>query len=216
MKYNKFITVAIDSEASAGGGTQAKLISKHFNLYYLDTGKIYRYIAFLKKKYPKKFNKKFIKSKIKNLKVFDLQNKSLLSEEIGSAASQIAKKLYIRKIVYRFQIKCAYSPPKKFNGSCLDGRDITTKIMPNAMFKFFITAHARVRAKRRFNELKKMKKRTSLIKVLKSIKIRDKSDYQRKHSPLKRTKEQVLINSSNLSKKACFLKIKKIMYKKLN
>ena len=84
------------------------------------------------------------------------------------------------------------------------------------MFKFFITAHARVRAKRRFNELKKMKKRTSLIKVLKSIKIRDKSDYQRKHSPLKRTKEQVLINSSNLSKKACFLKIKKIMYKKLN
>tara|TARA_Y100000590_G_scaffold352109_1_gene404549 strand:- start:3752 stop:4402 length:651 start_codon:yes stop_codon:yes gene_type:complete len=216
LKYNKFITVAIDSEASAGGGTQAKLISKHFNLYYLDTGKIYRYIAFLKKKYPKKFNKKFIKSKIKNLKVFDLQNKSLLSEEIGSAASQIAKKLYIRKIVYRFQIKCAYSPPKKFNGSCLDGRDITTKIMPNAMFKFFITAHARVRAKRRFNELKKMKKRTSLIKVLKSIKIRDKSDYQRKHSPLKRTKEQVLINSSNLSKKACFLKIKKIMYKKLN
>tara|TARA_B100001123_G_C15339292_1_gene1034107 strand:- start:3752 stop:4402 length:651 start_codon:yes stop_codon:yes gene_type:complete len=216
LKYNKFITVAIDSEASAGGGTQAKLISKHFNLYYLDTGKIYRYIAFLKKKYPKKFNKKFIKSKIKNLKVFDLQNKSLLSEEIGSAASQIAKKLYIRKIVYRFQIKCAYSPPKKFNGSCLDGRDITTKIMPNAMFKFFITAHASVRAKRRFNELKKMKKRTSLIKVLKSIKIRDKSDYQRKHSPLKRTKEQVLINSSNLSKKACFLKIKKIMYKKLN
>ena len=216
MKYNKFITVAIDSEASAGGGTQAKLISKHFNLYYLDTGKIYRYIAFVKKKYPKKFNKKFIKSKIKNLKVFDLQNKSLLSEEIGSAASQIAKKLYIRKIVYRFQIKCAYSPPKKFNGSCLDGRDITTKIMPNAMFKFFITAHASVRAKRRFNELKKMKKRTSLIKVLKSIKIRDKSDYQRKHSPLKRTKEQVLINSSNLSKKACFLKIKKIMYKKLS
>ena len=216
MKYNKFITVAIDSEASAGGGTQAKLISKHFNLYYLDTGKIYRYIAFLKIKYPKKFNKKFIKSKIKNLKVFDLQNKSLLTEEIGSAASQIAKKLYIRKIVYQFQIKCAYSPPKKFNGSCLDGRDITTKIMPNAMFKFFITANASVRAKRRFNELKKMKKRTSLIKVLKSIKIRDKSDYQRKHSPLKRTKEQVLINSSNLSKKACFLKIKKIMYKKLN
>ncbi len=92
----------------------------------------------------------------------------------------------------------------------------TKKIMPNAMFKFLITAHANVMEKRRFNELKKMKKRTSLIKVLKSIKIRDKSDYQRKHSPLKRTKEQVLINSSNLSKKACFLKIKKIMYKKLN
>ncbi len=216
MKNNKFITVAIDSEASAGGGTQAKLISKHFNLYYLDTGKIYRYIALLKKKYPNKFNKKLIKNKIKNLTASQLQNKILLSEEIGSAASQIAKKLYIRKMVYKFQIKCAYSPPSKFNGSCLDGRDITTKIMPNAMFKFFIVANSNIRAKRRFIELKKINTKTSLKEVLKSIKIRDKSDYQRKHSPLKRTKDQVLINSSNLSKKACFLKIKKIMYKKLN
>ena len=119
-------------------------------------------------------------------------------------------------MVYRFQIKCAYSPPNKFNGSCLDGRDITTKIMPKAMFKFFIKADVNIRAKRRFFELKKLKKNTSLEEVLKSIKIRDKSDYQRKYSPLKRTKDQVLINSSNLSKKACFLKIKKIMYKKLN
>ena len=60
MKKKKFITVAIDSEASAGGGTQAKLISKHFNLYYLDTGKIYRFIAFLKLSYPKKFNLKLL------------------------------------------------------------------------------------------------------------------------------------------------------------
>ncbi len=216
MKNKKFITVAIDSEASAGGGTQAKLISKHFNLYYLDTGKIYRYIALLKKKYPKEFSKKLINNKIKNLKISYLNNKNLLNEEIGFDASQIAKKLYIRKMVYKFQIKCAYSPPKKFNGSCLDGRDITTKIIPKAMFKFFITANLNIRAKRRFVELKKMKKNTSLQEVLKSIKIRDKNDYNRKYSPLKRTKDQVLINSSNLSKKACFLKIKKIMYKKLS
>ena len=215
MKKKKFITVAIDSEASAGGGTQAKLISKHFNLFYLDTGKIYRHLALLKKKHRDKFNKKLIKNKIKNLKMSHLQNKNLLNEEIGAVASQIAKKLYIRKMVHKFQIKCAYSPPNKFDGSCLDGRDITTKIMPNAIFKFFITAHVNVRAKRRFIELKKMKKNTSFHKVLKSIKIRDKSDYERKYSPLKRTKDQVLINSSNLSKKACFLKIKKIMYKKL-
>ena len=215
MKKKKFITVAIDSEASAGGGTQAKLISKHFNLFYLDTGKIYRHLALLKKKHRDKFNKKLIKNKIKNLKMSHLQNKNLLNEEIGATASQIAKKLYIRKMVHKFQIKCAYSPPNKFDGSCLDGRDITTKIMPNAIFKFFITAHVNVRAKRRFIELKKMKKNTSFHKVLKSIKIRDKSDYERKYSPLKRTKDQVLINSSNLSKKACFLKIKKIMYKKL-
>ena len=210
-----FITVAIDSEASAGGGTQAKLISKHYNLYYLDTGKIYRYIALIKKKNPKKFKYIFLMKKINNLKINQLKNKNLLNEEIGTIASQIAKKLYIRKIVHKFQIKCAYFPPKKFDGSCLDGRDITTKIMPDAMFKFFIKANLNIRAKRRFIELKKINKEIEYKKVLKSIKTRDKSDYERKYSPLKRTKDQVLINSSNLSKKACFLKIKKIIDKKL-
>ena len=122
----------------------------------------------------------------------------------------------IRKLVYKFQIKCAYNPPKKFNGSCLDGRDITTKIMPKAMFKFFIHANINIRAKRRYLELKKIYNNISFRDVRKSIELRDKSDYQRKHSPLKRTKDQVLINSSKLSKKACFLKIKRIMDKKLN
>ncbi len=216
MKKKKFITVAIDSEASAGGGTQAKLISKHYNLYYLDTGKIYRYIAFLKKKYPKKFRYSYLNNKIKKLKISQLQNKALVTEEIGATASQIAKQIKIRKLVYKFQINCAYKPPKKFYGSCLDGRDITTKIMPKAMFKFFIYADIKIRAKRRYAELKKISSKESFNKVLKSIKLRDKSDYERKYSPLKRTKDQVLINSSKLSKKACFLKIKRIMDKKLN
>ena len=208
--------MAIDSEASAGGGTQAKLISKHYNLYYLDTGKIYRYIALLKIKNPKSFGYNFLKKKIKFLKVSNLKNKLLLSEEIGKIASQIAKQIKVRKLVHKFQIKCAYSPPRNFKGSCLDGRDITTKILPKAMFKFFIFANIKVRAKRRYLELKKFNNEISLSEVQKSIEFRDKSDYERKHSPLKRTKDQVLINSSNLSKKACFLKIKKIMDKKLN
>ena len=208
--------MAIDSEASAGGGTQAKLISNHYNLYYLDTGKIYRYIALLKKKHPKKFGYSYLKNKIKRLKISQLNNKILLTEEIGSIASQIAKSLKIRKLVYKFQIKCAYNPPKKFHGSCLDGRDITTKIMPKAMFKFFIYANIKTRAKRRYLELKKISSKVSFNKVQKSIELRDKSDYERKHSPLKRTKHQVLINSSKLSKKACFLKIKRIMDKKLD
>ena len=216
MKKKNFITVAIDSEASAGGGTQAKLISKHYNLYYLDTGKIYRYIAYLKKKNPKKFNYNFIKKKIKNIKISHLTKKNLLSEEIGLVASQIAKKLKIRKLVHKYQKDCAYNPPKKFSGSCLDGRDITTVILPDAMFKFFISANISIRSKRRYLELKKYNKKVSIENVRKSIESRDKNDYERKYSPLKRTKDQVLINSSNLSKRSCFLKIKKIMDKKLN
>ena len=215
MKNKRFIKIAIDSPAAAGAGTLAKSISKHYNLLYLDTGKIYRMIAFIKINQKKKFNKKFLKKKIDNLKLKTLQKNELLSDQIGSEASLIAKDKHIRKLVHSFQINCAYKPPKKFNGSCLDGRDITYKIVPDADFKFFITASLKIRAKRRFKELKKLKKKISYSEVLKSIKKRDKSDYNRRISPLKKTKDSILINTSKLSKRACFLKIKKIIDRKI-
>ena len=215
MKFKKKIKIAIDSPAAAGAGTQAKLISKHYNLFFLDTGKIYRLLGFYKIKNPKKFNYSYIKKKIKNLKMNDLQKKNLLSNKVGMAASIVAKDKQIRDIVHNFQIKSAYHPPKKYNGSCLDGRDITYKIIPNAEFKFFITANIATRAKRRFLELKRINQKIHYNEVLKSIKKRDKSDYNRRISPLKKTKDSILINTTNLSKRACFLKIKKIIDKKL-
>ena len=209
----KKIKVAIDSPAAAGAGTVAKAISKYFNLLYLDTGKIYRYIAFLKIKFPKKYSNKFIKRKIKGLKLKDLERKILLNDDIGTIASIIAKDKKVRKLVHNFQISCAYRFPKKFNGSCLDGRDITYRIIPDANFKFFITASLKVRAIRRYRELRKLGKKTTLKDVKKSIKTRDYSDYNRRISPLKRTKDSILINTSNLTKSACFLKIKNIIEK---
>ncbi len=215
MKFKKKIKVAIDSPAGAGAGTQAKLIAKHYNLFYLDTGKIYRLIAYLKIKNSKKFNYKFINKKIKKLKIKDLQNKKLLNNKLGVVASIISKDKKIRKLVHNFQVRYAYYPPKKYNGSCLDGRDITYKIIPDANFKFFITANIKTRALRRYRELKKIKKKITYAEVLKSIKKRDKSDYSRKISPLKKTADSILINTTNLTKKACFLKIKKIMDSKI-
>ena len=215
-KYKKErLQIAIDSPAAAGAGTQAKLISKHYKLLYLDSGKIYRLLAYLKLKNPNKFNYSFISKKMKSLKMSDLENQELLSDEVGSAASIIAKDIKIRKLAHNFQMECAYNPPKKYNGSIIDGRDITYNIMPEADFKFFITASAKTRALRRFKELKGLNKKISLNEVLKSIKKRDKSDYNRKVSPLKRTKDQYLISSENESKRSCFLKIKKIIDKKI-
>ena len=210
----KLIKIAIDSPAAAGAGSLGKSISKHYNLLYLDTGKIYRLIAHMKLTQKKSFNKKYIKNKIKNLNLKTLQNKKLLSDKIGIEASIIAKEKNIRKLVHNFQINCAYNPPKKFNGSCLDGRDITYKIIPDADFKFFITATLETRARRRYRELKQLNKKISFKEVLKSIKKRDKSDFNRRISPLKKTKDSMLINTSNLSKRSCFLKIKKIIDKK--
>jgi cytidylate kinase len=208
--------VAIDSPAAAGAGTQAKLISKHYNFLYLDSGKIYRLLAYLKIKNSNKFSYTFISKKMKVLKMSDLQSKKLLSDDVGNMASIIAKDIKIRKLAHSFQMKCAYSPPKKYKGSIIDGRDITYNIMPEADFKFFITASTKTRALRRFKELKRLNKKISLNEVLKSIKKRDKSDYNRKVSPLKRTKDQYLISSENESKRSCFLKIKQIIDKKIN
>jgi cytidylate kinase len=215
MKSTNKIKVAIDSPAAAGAGTQAKLISKYFNLFYLDTGKIYRLIANIKLTQPKKYDHTLIKSKINKLSMRDLQNKKLLSDEVGTMASIIAKDKKIRKLVHAFQIKSAYHPPKKYNGSCLDGRDITYKIIPDADFKFFITANVKTRAMRRYKELKRLNNKISLNDVLKSIKKRDKTDYNRKISPLIKTQDSILINTTNLTKRSCFLKIKQIMNRKL-
>ena len=76
MKLVKKIKIAIDSPAAAGAGTQAKLISKYYNLFYLDTGKIYRLLGYYKINYRQKFSSSFIKKKMKNLKMIDLQKKN--------------------------------------------------------------------------------------------------------------------------------------------
>ena len=216
VKRKRILKIAIDSPAAAGAGTLAKSISKHYNLFYLDTGKIYRFIANLKLRYPKKYNVKFIRTKFKNLKIKDLSSKVLLTNEVGNEAAIISKNKKIRNLVHSFQLHYAYNPPKKYSGSCLDGRDITYKIVPDADFKFYITANLKTRARRRYNELKGLKKNISYEEVLKSIKNRDKSDFNRKISPLKKTKDSLLINTTNLNKRACFLKIKKIIDRKLS
>ena len=216
IKRKDILKIAIDSPAAAGAGTLAKAISKHYNLIYVDTGKAYRLIAFYKLKFPKKFNLEFIKNKIKILKIKDFENKQLLTDAVGTEASVIAKNKNIRKLIHSFQTKLAYNPPNKYEGSCLDGRDITYNIVPDADFKFFVTADIKTRAKRRYKELKGIKENITYNEVLKSIIKRDKSDFNRKVYPLKKTKDSILINTTKLSKRACFLKIKKIIDRKLN
>ena len=216
MKRRKnIITIAIDSPAAAGAGTQAKYISKEYNLLYLDTGKIYRLVGKLKLKYKNKFNYKLVKKKISKLNLKKLNDKNLLSNQVANSASIIAKDKGIRKIIKYFQIKNAYNPPKKYAGSVLDGRDITSVIMKDAMIKFYITANLNVRAKRRYKEFKNLNKKISYKDVLKSLRNRDYLDKNRKLSPLKKTKDSILINTSKLSKKACFIKIKKIIDNKI-
>ena len=215
-KRKNIIKVAIDSPAAAGAGTQAKLISKYYNLLQLDTGRVYRYVANIKINNPHKFDYVYLSRKINRLKMKDLKNKKLLSDKVAIVASIIAKDKKIRKLVHAFQLKCAYNPPKKYAGSCLDGRDIGSVVVKDADVKFYLTANVKVRANRRYKELKAKNKKITYKEVLKSIKKRDKSDKNRKISPLKKTKDMVLLNSSSESISTCFMKIKKIIDRKIN
>jgi len=215
FKRKNILKISIDSPAAAGAGTQAKLISKHYNLLWLDTGKCYRYIANIKITEPTKFNYKYLKKKINKLKIKDLENKKLSSDKVATIASVIAKDKKIRKLINTFQLECAYNPPKKYFGSCLDGRDIGSVVVKDADIKLFITASLKIRALRRYKELKLKNRKISFNDVLKSIKKRDKSDKNRKISPLKKTKDMYLINSSSESISSCFMKIKKIIDRKL-
>ncbi len=209
------IRVAIDSPSAAGAGSISKMIAKHYNLLYCDTGKIYRFMA-------KKLIDKNPKNEIKYLKKISskikpkfLINKNLLNNEVAYKASQIAKDLKVRNLVYQYQKLIAYNPGKKYKGSVLDGRDITYKIIPDAHFKFYITANAKIRALRRYKELKNLGKSVKFGEILKSLKKRDREDRTRKHSRLKKTRDSYLINTTNLSIKSSFLKVKKIMDRKL-
>ena len=109
----------------------------------------------LKSQNHAKYNYSIYKKKIK-LKIKDLQNKKLLSDKVGTVASIIAKDKKIRNCTF-FSVKCAYNPPKKYKGSCLDGRDICSLIVPDADIKLFITANVKTRAMRRYKELKSKK-----------------------------------------------------------
>ena len=215
MKLKK-IKVAIDSPSAAGAGTISKMLAKHYNLLYCDTGKIYRFLAkSLMQKKPKN-NFLFLKKISRNINLKKLKNKSLLNDEVAYVASQIAKDLKVRKLVVKFQKNLAYNPPKKYNGSILDGRDINSKIVKDADFKFYITASIKCRTKRRVAELRKLGKKVKFADVFISMKKRDREDRSRKHSRLKKTSDSYLINTTNLSIKSSFLKVKKIIDRKLN
>ena len=215
MKKKIKIIVGIDSPVAAGAGTISKLIAKNYKLLYLDTGKIYRFMArqIIDRKPENKL--KFLKKISRNINLNELKRRNLLDEDVACLASQIAKDLKVRNLVVRFQRRLAYHPPNKYNGSILDGRDINSKIIKDADFKFYITANIKERAKRRFKEYKSLNKKVKFSEIFKNLKKRDLEARTRRHSKLKKTKDSILINTTNLSIRESFLKVKKIMDRKL-
>ncbi|ADO76936.1 (d)CMP kinase [Halanaerobium praevalens] len=198
--------IAIDGPGGAGKSTIAKLLAKKINYLHLDTGAMYRAVtwAALKKNIDFKDEEKIIKIAEKSKIIFDQQgniflNGKNISQEIrnnkvNQYVSQVAAIKGVRDLLVEKQQDIA-----KKNKVVMDGRDITTVVLPKAEYKFYLTASLAERAKRRYQQEKVKNKNADLKQIKASIARRDKLDKEREHSPLKKAEDARLIDTTNLS-----------------
>lgn len=196
LRNNIKLSISCDGGAASGKTTGAKLISKKYKLKFLSSGLLYRYAGYLFLKYKPKNKINFLKKKIKSLNYTKLSKINLHTEEISELVSIIAKKKEIRSILKIYQINFA----KRYNRVCIEGRDISYAILPKADLKFYFQCNLEVAAKRRWKELKKISKRIKLPQVKKSLKIRNFNDKNRKHNPLIKLPDSIVIRTDILNK----------------
>jgi cytidylate kinase len=204
LKYkNKFLQISCDGGAATGKSTGAKMISKKYKLKFLSSGLLYRYAVFLLLKHKPKKKLDFIEKKFKNLNYNQLERVNLHTPLISQQSSIIAKNEKIRRILKKFQINFS----KKNKNCCIEGRDISTKILPNSDLKFYFICNLSTAAKRRFKELKRLGMNLKLKDVKKALRIRNKLDINRKHSPLLKHRNSIVIDSGKYDKKAMLVKM---------
>ena len=212
MKYkNKGLQISCDGGAATGKSTGARMIAKKYKLKFLSSGLLYRYASFLliKNKPQNKIN--FLKKKFKNLSYKKLEKIKLHTQEISENSANIAKVNKIRKILKRYQISFA----KRNINCCIEGRDISTKILPKSDLKFFFICNLNIASARRFKELKKNNPNLKLRDVKKALRIRNKSDTKRKNSPLLKHRDSVVIDTGKLNKQSTLKKMSFFIDKEL-
>ena len=206
MRYsNKKIHISCDGGAATGKSTGAKMISKKYNLKFLSSGLLYRYASFLILINKPKNKINFLTKKFKKLNYKKLEKINLHTQEISELSSKIAKINNIRKILKKYQLIFA----KKNKRCCIEGRDISTKILPNSDVKFFFICDLNTASKRRYDELKRINLSIKLKSVKNTLRIRNISDTKRKNSPLLKHRDSVVIDTGKLNKQAMLRKMSK-------
>ena len=203
-KINKLI-IACDGESASGKSTAAKLISKKYGLLLINSGLLYRFASKLILNNKPKNITSYLNSKFKTISYKKISRQNLHSEKISNHVSILAKDKKVRNIINNFQKRIIKSNKK----ICVEGRDIASKILsknPKYDIAFYFKCNINVASYRRWLDLKK---RVSLKKVRKSLQNRTSMDKKRKHSPLKKVKGSILIQTDKLSKKDVLLKMSK-------
>ncbi len=199
------ISIAIDGPAGAGKSTIAKIIGKKLNIMYINTGSMYRAVTLMAlENNIEPSDIESLKTLINSMDISFNGNNIIVNgkdlEEairmpiINNNVSKYAAVEEVRKLLVSMQQNIS----KKYN-VIMDGRDIGTVVLKDAPYKFFITASAEVRAKRRLKELKEKHINIDFEDVLKEIKERDYIDSNRKINPLKQSEDAILIDTSNFT-----------------
>ena len=192
--------VAIDGTAASGKGTIGKAVSKHYNFSYLDTGLLYRAVAFNLRCFAPASDLNII-SKKNTLRAIEAINSNILeldelrSSEISEMASLIATNSYVRENLLSYQRSFA----NQKGGAVLDGRDIGTVVCPDADVKIFVDAMESVRAKRRMDQFEKQNLKMSYPEVLSNLKKRDEQDRNRTIAPMLPSKDSLILDTSRMS-----------------
>ncbi len=206
MRQNKqIIQISVDGGGATGTSTGGKMISKKYKLKFLSSGLLYRYASYLLIKHKPKNKISFLKKEFVKLNYDKLNNLNLHNAEISQQSASIAKINKIRNILKKFQLKFA----KKYKRCCIEGRDISTKILPNSDLKFFFKCNLNIASYRRYKELKKRSNKINLKDVKKALRIRNNHDIQRKNSPLRKHIDAIEIDTGKLNKQAMLTKMSK-------
>ena len=193
------IVIAIDGLAGSGKGTIAKNISSFYNFPHLDSGILYRSVAYLCHKGGENvFDEKRVLKYAQNLNIEEINVDKLRTEEIDQISSKISSFSSVRESLKIFQLNFKKIHSDK-SGIVIDGRDITTVIFPDAEIKFYITASLKDRANRRFKELVLNNPKIDKKLVIKELQKRDQRDMERSVAPLKIAKDAIVIDTSDLT-----------------
>ena len=194
--------ITVDGPAGSGKEKISKYIARKYKLYHLDSGILYRRLAYeLSKKNVRIFEIEKIRRFIKNTKNLSLRkSQTLRKEQLGKTASEIAKLDFVRYFI-NSQQRLATKTPNKKKGFVIDGRDIGSVVFKRAYLKLYVEVDLNIRAKRRYKQLIDNGEKSIYLKILKDIKLRDKTDKTRKNSPLVVPRGAKIINNSLTFKK---------------
>lgn len=194
--------ITVDGAAGSGKERISKYIARKYKLYHLDSGTMYRRLAYeLAKKNIQTYEVNKIKKILKNIKRLSLRKtQALRKEKVGKAASAIAKLNFVRYFINSQQRLVTKTPNKK-RGFVIDGRDIGSVVFKKAYLKLYIDVDVNIRANRRYKQLIDNGEKSIYLEILKDIKLRDKTDKTRKNSPLVVPKGAKIINNSHTFKK---------------